>query len=76
MKVFLSTDIEGTAGIVDWGQVLGSGEYEMGRRLLQSEVNAAIDGARSKRGPPSWSSTTATGRCRTCCRPSCTAARR
>ncbi len=45
MKVFLSTDIEGTAGIVDWGQVLGSGEYEMGRRLLQNEVNAAIDGA-------------------------------
>ena len=45
MKIFLSTDIEGTAGIVDWGQVLGSGEYEMGRRLLQNEVNAAIDGA-------------------------------
>jgi len=45
VKVFLSTDIEGTAGIVDWGQVLGSGEYEMGRRLLQNEVNAAIDGA-------------------------------
>ncbi|MDX6593802.1 MAG: D-amino peptidase [Gaiellales bacterium] len=45
MKVFLSSDIEGTAGIVDWGQVLGSGEYEMGRRLLQDEVNAAIDGA-------------------------------
>jgi D-amino peptidase len=45
VKVFLSSDIEGTAGIVDWGQVLGSGEYEMGRRLLQDEVNAAIDGA-------------------------------
>ncbi len=45
MKIFLSSDIEGTAGIVDWGQVLGSGEYEMGRRLLLSEVNAAIDGA-------------------------------
>jgi D-amino peptidase len=45
VKIFLSSDIEGTAGIVDWGQVLGSGEYEMGRRLLQDEVNAAIDGA-------------------------------
>ena len=46
MRVFISTDIEGTAGIVDWGQVLGpSGEYEMGRRLLLDEVNAAIDGA-------------------------------
>jgi D-amino peptidase len=45
VKIFLSSDIEGTAGIADWGQVLGSGEYEMGRRLLQDEVNAAIDGA-------------------------------
>jgi D-amino peptidase len=46
VKVFLSTDIEGTAGIVDWTQVLGPGaEYEQGRRLLQDEVNAAIDGA-------------------------------
>jgi D-amino peptidase len=46
VKVFLSSDIEGTAGIVDWNQVVGpGGEYEMGRRLLQDEVNAAIDGA-------------------------------
>ena len=45
MKVFLSTDIEGTAGIADWNQVLPGAEYEMGRRLLQDEVNAAIDGA-------------------------------
>jgi D-amino peptidase len=46
VRVFLSTDIEGTAGIVDWDQVIGPGsEYEMGRRLLQNEVNAAIDGA-------------------------------
>ena len=46
MKVFISTDIEGTAGIVDWEQVRGPGaEYELGRRLLTDEVNAAIDGA-------------------------------
>ena len=46
MRVFISTDIEGTAGIVDWQQVRGPGaEYEMGRRLLTDEVNAAIDGA-------------------------------
>ena len=46
MKVFISTDIEGTAGIADWQQVLGPGaEYELGRRLLTDEVNAAIDGA-------------------------------
>jgi len=46
MKVFISSDIEGTAGIVDWEQVRGPGaEYEIGRQLLADEVNAAIDGA-------------------------------
>ena len=46
MKVFISSDIEGTAGIVDWQQVRASGaDYELGRRLLTDEVNAAIDGA-------------------------------
>jgi D-amino peptidase len=46
VKVFLSTDIEGCAGVVDWGQVVtGTAEYELGRRLLLEEVNAAVDGA-------------------------------
>jgi D-amino peptidase len=46
VKVFISSDIEGCAGIVDWGQVLmGSHEYELGRSLLEAEVNAAIAGA-------------------------------
>ncbi len=46
MNVFISSDIEGTAGIVDWEQVRGPGaEYELGRQLLTDEVNAAIDGA-------------------------------
>lgn len=46
MKIFISSDIEGTAGIVDWEQVRGPGpEYELGRQLLTDEVNAAIDGA-------------------------------
>ncbi len=46
MKVFLSSDMEGVAGIVSWPQVLGPGpEYERGRALLLAEVNAAIDGA-------------------------------
>jgi D-amino peptidase len=46
MRVFISSDIEGTAGIVDWQQVRASGaDYELGRRLLTDEVNAAIDGA-------------------------------
>jgi hypothetical protein len=46
MKVFLSTDMEGTAGVVDWSQCRGpSQEYEYYRGQLQAEVNAAIDGA-------------------------------
>lgn len=46
MNVFISSDIEGTAGIVDWQQVRASGaDYELGRKLLTDEVNAAIDGA-------------------------------
>jgi D-amino peptidase len=46
VKVFLSSDIEGTAGIVDWTQVLAGGfDFELGRRLLLGEVNAAIEGA-------------------------------
>ncbi|HEX3325613.1 MAG TPA: M55 family metallopeptidase, partial [Actinomycetota bacterium] len=49
-KIFISSDIEGCAGIVDWQQVLqGGADYEMGRRLLLGEINAAIEGA-AKRG--------------------------
>jgi D-amino peptidase len=45
-KVFISSDLEGCAGIVDWQQVIGTGsEVEIGRRLLLGEVNAAIEGA-------------------------------
>jgi D-amino peptidase len=46
MKVFISFDMEGVAGIVDWSQCRPPGvPYEEGRRLLLGEVNAAIDGA-------------------------------
>lgn len=46
MKVYLSTDMEGTAGIVDWEQCVGDGpQAAAGRRLLLAEVNAAIEGA-------------------------------
>jgi D-amino peptidase len=46
VKVFISSDMEGTAGVVDWSQCLpGHSEYEHYRALLQGEVNAAIDGA-------------------------------
>jgi D-amino peptidase len=46
MKIFLSSDMEGTAGVVDWEQCVGDGpEAVAGRRLLLDEVNAAIAGA-------------------------------
>ncbi|HTK06520.1 MAG TPA: M55 family metallopeptidase [Ktedonobacteraceae bacterium] len=46
MKLFLSTDFEGTSGIVAWEQILkGNAEYEQGRYLLTNEVNAVINGA-------------------------------
>jgi D-amino peptidase len=46
MKVFLSSDMEGTAGIVDWEQCIGDGpQAAAGRALLLDEVNAAIEGA-------------------------------
>jgi D-amino peptidase len=48
MKVYISTDFEGVAGIVDWDQIMvGSHDYELGRRLLLGELNAAIEGAES-----------------------------
>ncbi len=46
MKLFLSTDFEGTSGIVAWEQIIeGNAEYEQGRKLLTDEVNAVITGA-------------------------------
>jgi len=48
VKIYLSSDMEGTAGVVDWSQCLApSAEYEYYRGLLQNEVNAAIEGAMS-----------------------------
>lgn len=47
MKVFLSFDMEGVAGVVDWSQCRPSGgaAYDVGCALTLDEVNAAIDGA-------------------------------
>jgi len=46
MKIFISADIEGVAGVVvpQHGQP-GNPEYERARRLMTQEVNAAIAGA-------------------------------
>lgn len=46
MKVFISSDMEGTAGVVDWEQVrIGGPDYRHFAELLCGEVNAAISGA-------------------------------
>jgi D-amino peptidase len=48
MRIFVSSDMEGTAGVVDWSQCRApEPEYEYYRGLLQEEVNAAIEGARA-----------------------------
>ncbi|MBV9823532.1 MAG: M55 family metallopeptidase [Actinobacteria bacterium] len=52
MKIFISSDMEGTAGVVHWEQCRpGQQDYEHYRNLLQDEVNAAIDGANRAGGP-------------------------
>ena len=46
MKVYISVDLEGVAGIADWDQCIAGGDdYALGRQLALGEVNAAIDGA-------------------------------
>jgi D-amino peptidase len=46
VRVYISVDLEGVAGISDWEQcVAGGGDYALGRDLTMGEVNAAIDGA-------------------------------
>ncbi len=46
MKVFISADIEGIAGVMRPEQCSpGTAEYQLARGLMEQEVNAAIDGA-------------------------------
>jgi D-amino peptidase len=46
MKVYMTVDMEGITGIVDWKQTaIGEKEYEEGRKLMTGDVNAAIEGA-------------------------------
>jgi D-amino peptidase len=46
VRVYISVDLEGVAGISDWEQCLPSGDdYALGRDLALGEVNAAIEGA-------------------------------
>ncbi|TPG64684.1 M55 family metallopeptidase [Ewingella americana] len=46
MKIFISADIEGVAGVMRPEQCSpGNADYEAARALMEQEVNAAIDGA-------------------------------
>jgi D-amino peptidase len=46
VKIFVSSDMEGTAGVVDWDQcVVGGSQYPYYTELLTGEINAAIEGA-------------------------------
>jgi D-amino peptidase len=46
LKVFISVDMEGLAGVVTSGDVGGtSGDYQYFRKVMAEEANAAIDGA-------------------------------
>ncbi|MBP2170368.1 D-amino peptidase [Erwinia toletana] len=46
MKIFISADIEGIAGVMRPEQCSpGTAEYQLARALMEQEVNAAIDGA-------------------------------
>jgi len=46
MKVYISADMEGIAGIVHGEHVIRDGkEHERARKLMTQEVNAAIEGA-------------------------------
>lgn len=46
MKVFISSDMEGATGAVDWNDVMpGKAQYERFRKFLTRDVNAAIKGA-------------------------------
>lgn len=47
MRVYISADMEGIAGVITWEQVeeTGGEEYNRFRRLMTDEVNAAVKGA-------------------------------
>lgn len=46
VKIYILSDMEGTAGVSIWDQVLpGHPEYDVARRWMTEEINAAADGA-------------------------------
>ncbi len=70
MKVFVSIDMEGVAGLAHLQQVMnGSADYPESRRLMTEEANAAVAGAFDG-GATAVVIATATAPCTTCS-PSC-----
>jgi hypothetical protein len=58
LKVFISVDMEGLAGVVSGSDVNSNGpDYPHFRKIMAGETNAAIEGAATR-----------TARSRTCCR--------
>ncbi len=46
LKVFISVDMEGISGVINWDDVtVGGTDYGLFRRLMTEEANAAVDGA-------------------------------
>lgn len=47
MRVYITVDIEGIAGIVDFsqGDTAGGADFMHGQRLMSLEANAAVEGA-------------------------------
>jgi D-amino peptidase len=71
MRVFISVDMEGIAGIVHAEQTRPHApEYERSCRLMTAEANAAIEGALAA-GAGQISSATRTGTCATSSPTSC-----
>jgi len=44
MKIFLSCDIEGCCGVVNWDETERGDDYELFRKIMTDEVNACIEG--------------------------------
>ena len=48
MKIFISVDIEGCAGVANWAETeRGNDDYELFRKIMTDEVNSVIDGLMS-----------------------------
>ncbi len=46
LKVFISVDMEGVSGVIHWEDVSRNGkDYDLFRRLMTEETNAAVEGA-------------------------------